>query len=76
MTTAELKNSLIKEIDATKNKRTLELLLIALENINTPMPELTEWQLKRLKESEEQFERGEFIIHEEVNKKIQEWLNK
>lgn len=76
MTTTELKTSLIKEIDATKDKRMLELLLIALENINTPMPELTDWQKERIKESEEQFARGEFITQDEADKKILEWLKK
>ncbi len=76
MTTAELKKSLIKEINATKDDRMLELLLIALENINAPIPELTEWQIKRIEESEAQFARGEYITQEEADKKIKEWLNK
>jgi len=54
----------------------LELLLIALENINAPIPELTEWQIKRIEESEAQFARGEYITQEEADKKIKEWLNK
>ena len=76
MTTAELKKSLIKEINATKDDRMLELLLIALENINAPIPELTEWPIKRIEESEAQFARGEYITQEEADKKIKEWLNK
>ncbi len=76
MTTAELKKSIVREVHAVSDEKMLELILIALENINSPMPELEEWQLKEIEESEKQFERGEFISKEEADKKILQWLKK
>jgi predicted transcriptional regulator len=76
MTTAELKKSIFREVQAVNDEKMLGLLLIALENINSPMPELEEWQLKEIEESEKQFERGEVISKEEADEKILKWLKK
>ena len=64
MTTAKLKLLLKKEIEKTEDPETLALLQIVLETRNNPNPELTPWQLKRIEESEKQFERGEFHTEE------------
>lgn len=76
MTTAELKESIVREVQAVSNEKMLELILIAPENINSPMPVLEEWQLREIEESEKQFERGEFVTKEEADKKILQWLKK
>ena len=76
MTTAELKKSIVREVEAVSDEKMLEFILIALENINSPMPELEDWQLKAIEESERQFERGEIITKEEADKKILKWLRK
>ena len=76
MTTAELKKSIVREVQAVSDEKMLELILIALENINSPMPVLEEWQLREIEESEKQFERGEFVTKEEADKKILQWLKK
>ncbi|MBE2218238.1 MAG: hypothetical protein IAE90_08550 [Ignavibacteria bacterium] len=76
MTTAELKESIVREVQAVSDEKMLELLLMALENINSPIPELEEWQLKAIEESERQFERGEVITKEEADRKILQWLKK
>ncbi len=76
MTTTELKKSIVQEVHAISDEKMLELLLIALENINSPIPELEDWQIKEIEESEKQLERGECITKEEADKKILEWLKK
>ena len=76
MTTAELKKSIVQEVHAVSDEKMLELLLIALENINSPISELEDWQIKEIEESEKQLERGEWITKEEADKKILEWLKK
>lgn len=76
MTTAELKKSIVREVQAVNDEKMLQFILIALENINSPMPELEVWQLKAIEESERQFERGEIITKEEADKKILKWLRK
>ncbi|HAX48272.1 MAG TPA: hypothetical protein PK605_12720 [Ignavibacteria bacterium] len=76
MTTAELKKSIVREVEAVSDEKMLEFILIALENINSPMPELEDWQLKEIEESERQIERGEVITKEEADKKILEWLKR
>lgn len=76
MTTAELKKSIVREVQAVNDEKMLEFILIALENINSPMPELKDWQLKAIEESERQFERGEVISKEEADRKILQWLKK
>ena len=76
MTTAELKKSIVREVQAVTDEKMLEFILIALENINSPMPELKDWQLKAIEESERQFERGEVISKEDADRKILKWLKK
>jgi len=76
MTTAELKKSIVREVQAVNDEKMLEFILIALENINSPMPELKDWQLKAIEESERQFERGEVISKEDADRKILQWLKK
>ncbi|MCH7658058.1 MAG: hypothetical protein IIB05_07040 [Bacteroidetes bacterium] len=41
---------------------------------STGSPKLTGWQLKRIKESEEQIKNGEFLTDEQVDKVIDKWL--
>lgn len=41
---------------------------------STDSPKLTEWQLKRINESEEQIKNGEFLTDEQVDKVIDKWL--
>lgn len=76
MTTAELKKSIVREVQAVNDEKMLEFILIALENINSPMPELEDWQFKAIEKSERQFERGEVITKEEADRKILQWLKK
>jgi hypothetical protein len=74
MTISELKNTLIKEINNTNDPDTLGLLHIILENKNAKLPELNEWQLKRIEDSERQISNGQFYTEEEANKIIEKWF--
>lgn len=76
MTTAELKKSLVKEIELIDDPEMLEMLQIALGNINAPAPKLSEWQLKEIEASEKEIEEGKVISKEDADKKIVEWLKK
>lgn len=74
MTLIELKNSLIEEIRNSEDFKTLDLLQTILKNKNAKAPKLTDWQLKRIEESENQLTRGEFYTEEEANKIVEEWF--
>ena len=76
MTLIELKNSLIEQIRKTDNFETLDLVQTILENKNAEPPKLTDWQIKRIEESEQQIARGEFYTEEEANKMVEEWFKK
>lgn len=76
MTTAELKKNLIQKIDKVEDPDTLELLDTFLENLNAEVPQLEEWQLLEIEQSEQEYKEGNVISKEESDKKIVEWLKK
>lgn len=78
MSTDEIKGRLhesIENIDDTEFLLTIKEL-IEHKYQPTDSPKLTEWQLKRIKESEKQIEKGEFYTDEQVDKAINKWLEK
>jgi hypothetical protein len=76
MTIKELKNSLIEQINRSDDFETLDLLQTILENKNAELPKLTDWQIKRIEESEQQLARGEYYTEEEANKRVEEWFKR
>ncbi len=74
MTIIELKNSLIEQISKSDDFELLDLLRTIMQNQNSDIPELTDEQLRRLKESREQFARGEFYTNEEADKLVDKWF--
>lgn len=78
MTTAELKSTLHKDIDKIENDEQLETLISIMDNyiLNPGKPVLNEEQLKRLEISRKQAASGEFISNDDVEKEMNEWLNK
>jgi len=74
MTLIELKNSLIEQISKTDDFETLDLMQTIFKNKNAEPPKLTDWQIKRIEESEQQIARGEFYTEEEANKLVEEWF--
>ncbi len=76
MSTNEIKGRLHEGIENIDNYEFLMTIKDLIEHKYQPVasPKLTEWQLKRIKESEEQIENGEFLTDQQVDKIIDKWL--
>lgn len=74
MTISELKNSIIEQVNKSDDLETLDLLQTILQNRNAELPQLTDWQIKRIEESEQQIARGEYYTEEEANRRVDEWF--
>ena len=79
MSTAEIRDKLIKKIQSTTDEKILleatRLLEIQLNDIETPF-RLTKEMNKAVDEAQSQIQNGEFQTHEQANKEISEWLEK
>ncbi len=78
MTAKELKKKLIHKIDLSENNELLEEMyrLIANEEADTNIYDLSEQQLKAVEEGQLQYRNGEFLTEEQADKDIEEWLGK
>jgi hypothetical protein len=78
MTAKELKKKLIHKIDLSENNELLEEMyrLIANEETDTNIFDLSEQQLKAVEEGQLQYRNGEFLTEEQADKDIEEWLGK
>ncbi|MBL7968018.1 MAG: hypothetical protein JNK09_13540 [Prolixibacteraceae bacterium] len=78
MTAKELKKKLIHKIDISENNELLEEMyrLIANEEADTNIYDLSEQQLKAVEEGQLQYRNGEFLTEEQADKDIEEWLGK
>ncbi|HAX48270.1 MAG TPA: hypothetical protein PK605_12730 [Ignavibacteria bacterium] len=76
MTTAELKESLFKDIHRIDDEKQLEFLKLFIENkfLRNKEPKLTEEQKQRLEISLKEAEQGLFITNDELNAEIDKWL--
>jgi predicted transcriptional regulator len=76
MNTDNIKGRLHESIENIDNHEFLMTIKELIEHKYQPIdsPKLTEWQLKRIKESEEQIENGEFLTDEQIDKIIDKWL--
>jgi len=63
----------IENIDDNEFLMTIKEL-IEYKYQSSDSPKLTDWQLKRIKESEKQIKNGEFLTDEQVDKVINKWL--
>lgn len=72
MTTIALRKYLVSKINLLEDDLILEKIKKIIEE---KVYELSEEQLKKLAQSREQFANGEFYTQEEVDLKIEEWLN-
>ena len=79
MSTAEIRDKLIKKIQSTTDEKILleatRLLEIQLNDIETPF-RLTKEMNEAVDEAQSQIQNGEFQTHEQANKEISEWLEK
>ena len=77
MTAKELKKRLIHKIDQSENDELLEEIyrLIANEETDIGVFELSEEQLNAVEEWQLQYKNGEILTEELANKDIEKWLD-
>ena len=77
MSTAEIREKLIKKIQSTSDERILleatRLLEMEITESETPY-KLTEEMNQTIEAAQAQIEKGEVISHHDANKQISEWL--
>jgi hypothetical protein len=78
MTAKELKKRLMHKIDQSDNNELLEEMyrLIANEEADIGVYELSEEQIKAVEEGQLQYKNGEFLTEDQADKDIEEWLGK
>lgn len=78
MTVKELKKRLIGKINQTDNNELLAEMyrLIANEETDNAVYELSEEQLRAVEEGQIQYKDGRFLTEEQADKDIEEWLGK
>lgn len=78
MTVKELRKRLIVKINQTEDNEILEEMyrLIAREEIENKIYQLSEDQKNAVNESQEQFKYGQFLTGEIADKEIEEWLGR
>lgn len=78
MTAKELKKRLIHRIDKSDNSELLEEMyrLIANEEADIDVYELSEEQIKAVEEGQLEYKNGEFLTEDQAEKDINEWLGK
>jgi len=77
MSILELKELLISKIQITSEDYILEglLRLWEFESTNSAIYKFNDEQRSRIKESQEQYARGEFYTEEEADKITDQWFN-
>lgn len=78
MNKTKLKERLIKEIQNIENEDILKEVyrLLELEPEELESYKLSDEQINVVNEAREQVKKGQFLTHEEAQKKINQWLNK
>lgn len=78
MTVKELKKKLIGKIDQSEDSELLEEMyrLIANEESDSSIFELSEEQIRAVEEGQLQYKNGQFLTDKQADKDIEEWLDK
>ena len=78
MTVRELKKKLIGKIDQSEDSELLEEMyrLIANEESDSSIYELSEQQIRAVEEGQLQYKNGQFLTDKQADKDIEEWLDK
>jgi hypothetical protein len=78
MTVKELKKKLIRKIDQSEDSELLEEMyrLIANEESDSSIYELSEEQIRAVEEGQLQYKNGQFLTDKQADKDIEEWLDK
>ena len=76
MSTDEIKQHLFEGIENIDDNEFLMTIkeIVDHKYAETKSPDLTDWQLKRIRESEKQIEQGDFMTDEQVNTLVDKWL--
>ena len=76
MRAEEIKQQLFEGIENIDDSAFLMTIkeLVDRKYSQTDSPELSEWQLKRIKESEEQIESGDYLTDQQANELLDKWL--
>ena len=76
MSTAELQNSIIQKVLKISDSQLLDYLnSLLLEDESSSYYSMNEWEMKVVKQSISDYERGEVINNEDVFSKNEKWLN-
>lgn len=76
MSTAELQNSIIQKVLKISDSQLLDYLnSLLLKDESSSYYSMNEWEMKVVKESISDYERGEVINNEDVFSKNEKWLN-
>lgn len=78
MAVNDLKQKLISKIDQSENSELLEEMyrLIANEETDENLYELSEEQIKAVEKGQLQYRKGKFLNADKADKDIDEWLSK
>jgi len=76
MSTTELQNSIIQKVLKISDSQLLDYLnSLLLEDESSSYYSMNEWEMRVVKESISDYERGEVINSEDVFNKNEKWLN-
>ena len=76
MSTTELKEKIIAKIVATDDDELLAHIAGLIEFEHNEIYEMTPGEIAAVNDGLEQFKNGQWITHEESNKRAEEWLKK
>ncbi len=76
MSTAELKEKIIAKIVATYDDELLKHIADLIESEHNGVYQMSPGEIEAVNEGLEQFKNGQWITHEESNKRAEEWLKK
>ena len=76
MSTDEIKQYLFEGIENIDDNEFLKTIKEMIDHKYSQLnePALSDWQMKRINESENQIEKGDFLTDDLVNKLINKWL--
>jgi predicted transcriptional regulator len=76
MSTIEIKDKIFKKLDSVDDALLNDVLALLEFESDTSEYILSDAQKAAIDESRTQIKKGEFLTNKEVNKEIDEWLNK
>ena len=75
MTAIALKKYLVSRINLIDDDSVLDKIKKIVDKKESKVYVLSDYQLEKLAESRKQIEDGDFLTQDEMDKKVEEWLN-